>query len=289
MNTLFPKGKKPLIIGTEIYSRKSSDVKQVEASLNFAVESNFLGVDSAECYGTMDKVIGDASGGWGDEFILCTKFGHVGSPSEFEDSFSLASVISQLKASLRDLKSGHIDIYYFHSGSNSQFLQPEIWEYLKSKKADGAIKHLGLSIKHDLVKNRDYVQVDAASKYGISVLQTVLNPIHRQSTEYVIQAARSQEIAVVGRMPLSKGLIPKLSVTEVETLVGPNFRLKERIETHWKTHHLNESRLADAIKIGLTLSWCLERVDAVVLAHSSLDQLRMSATVIDAITRKDVS
>jgi aryl-alcohol dehydrogenase-like predicted oxidoreductase len=287
MKNLFPAGKKPIIIGTEIYSRLLSNSDDVGTALSLGAELNFLGVDSAECYGEMESVIGSFSKSWSHDFILSTKFGHYKSASGLEDSFSLKSVTNQLEASLENLQRDHIDIYYFHSGSNDQFLQPELWDFLKSKRETGVIRHIGLSLQHELVKNKDYVQVNRAHKYGVSVLQTVLNPLHKHSLDYVIEAAKNDGMAVVGRMPLSKGLIPKLSMEQLESLIGPNAKLKERIARHWREHDLDEIDLIVAIKIGLALSWCLRSVDAVVLAHSSLHQLRMIASVAEAIAPRE--
>lgn len=286
---IFSERKKPIIIGTEIYSRLALSEIDIEDALNTGLKENFLGVDSAECYGNgySEREIGNFLSNTPSNFILSTKFGHVNLLGVMQESFSVLSVENQLKISLQNLQVDSIDIYYFHSGSNDQFLQPDLWEFLQMQKSLGVIKNLGLSLKHELVKNQDHTQIDKALDYDISVLQTVLNPIHCHSLNYVIEAARSNGLTVVGRMPLSKGLIPKMSLEDLEKLITPNPHIKELITKYWAKFNLGEETLVNAIKIGLTLDWCLQRVDAVVMAHNSIQQLKMNSKIVDAILAED--
>jgi aryl-alcohol dehydrogenase-like predicted oxidoreductase len=158
-----------------------------------------------------------------------------------------------------------------------------LWDYLQEQKDKGVVKNLGLSIKHDLVKNQDNMQIDLASSYGITAIQTVLNPLHQHSLDYVVSAARKNGMTVVGRMPLSKGLIPKLSLDEIEDILEPDLKTKASISTYWEKHNLDTRSMTNAVKIGLTLKWCLEKVDAVVMAHHSLEQLEMNLKILEAI------
>jgi aryl-alcohol dehydrogenase-like predicted oxidoreductase len=282
---MFASNKKPIFIGTEIYSRFALNKTDLENALVSGLKDNFLGVDSAECYGAgfSEKVIGDFFSNEQSNFLIATKFGHVQKQNTLQDSFTVDSVERQLKSSLQNLQRNSIDIYYFHSGSNEHFLQPDMWNFLQHQKSMGVIKNLGLSLKHDLVKNRDYIQINKASGYEISVVQTVLNPLHQHSLDYVIQAARSSGITVVGRMPLAKGLIPKMSLEDLEEIIMPNPHVKDLITNYWHKFNLGDKSLVDAIKIGLTLNWCLQKVDAVVMAHNSAEQLKMNSRVFEAI------
>ena len=286
---MFSDKKKPIILGTEIYSRLGFEDTDLENVLCAGLKENFLGVDSAECYGNgfSEKVIGNFSSSTPSNFIVSTKFGHVNALGTTRESFSVLSVENQLKSSLQNLQRDCIDIYYFHSGSNDQFFQPDLWDFLQLQKSLGAVKNLGLSLKHDLVKNEDHSQIDRAIDYDISVVQTVLNPLHSQSLNYVIQAARSNGMTVIGRMPLSKGLILKMSVEDLEKLIPSSPQIKDKIIKYWEKFSLEEKTLLNAMKIGLTLHWCLQRVDAVVLAHHSIQQLIMNSKIIEAILTEE--
>ncbi|HPS78324.1 MAG TPA: aldo/keto reductase, partial [Thermoanaerobaculaceae bacterium] len=52
----------------------------------------------------------------------------------------------QLEASLRAVRIDAIDLYQFHSGNDSLFLQEDLWEMLREQQRAGKIKHLGESI-----------------------------------------------------------------------------------------------------------------------------------------------
>ena len=274
--------RKPIIMGTEIYSRANNEKNEFEEVLKAGVSNNILGLDTAMSYGggDVEKLVGEFSNYIDRDFLVCTKFGN----SQFgKNSFDLNSVKTQLKTSVRNLNRSSIDIYYFHSGSNEEFLQDNLWEFLQFQKDTGVINNLGLSLMHNLVKVNDLIQIKNASRYGISVLQTVLNPLHQHSLQNVIGIARESGMFVVGRMPLSKGLIPKISLDELEQIIKVDGFVKKSIVKYWTDHNLPEVNLSIAIKIGLTLKWCLEHVDSVVMAHSSKAQMLMNLNIIDAI------
>jgi hypothetical protein len=84
-------------------------------------------------------------------------------------------------------------------------------------------------------------------------------------------------------MPLAKGLIPKMSLEDLEEIIMPNPHVKDLITNYWHKFNLGDKSLVDAIKIGLTLNWCLQKVDAVVMAHNSAEQLKMNSRVFEAI------
>ena len=78
-----------------------------------------------------------------------------------------------------------------------------------------------------------------------------------------------------------------MSLEELEKLITPNPQIKEVITKYWEKFKLEEKTLVNAIKIGLTLHWCLQRVDAVVMAHNSIQQLKMNSRIVEAILAQD--
>jgi aryl-alcohol dehydrogenase-like predicted oxidoreductase len=274
--------KKPIIIGTEIYSRIPNPENEIKEMMRLCSGANILGFDTAPSYGDgyIEKFIGNSLTLAKFDAIVCTKFGQ---SENHHNKLDLSLVKKQLKESLYNLKRNSIDIYFFHSGTNRDFLQEAIWNHLYSEKERGVIRSLGLSLKHDLVKKNDLIQLSSAKKFGITVLQTVLNPLHQHSLERVIQNARNLDMFIVGRMPLSKGSILELELPEIEKLINYNSEVKQLVVDYWTSRSLPEATKESAIKIGLTLQWCLTHVDAVVLAHRNKDQLLMNFHVMNAI------
>lgn len=289
MRTMKDKNKKlPVIMGTEVFARKNINTSESLRILEAGINAGFTGIDTAECYGDgkIEKIIGSIPKESLSDSIICTKFGHCSTNIESPEPFSLDLIKKQLNQSLMNMKCKVIDVYYFHSGSNDDFRQPKVWEYLQTQKEDGLIIELGLSLKHELVKKEDYFQIQNARDFGVSVLQTVLNPFNQHSLKYLIDFAHKSNLLVVGRMPLSKGLVNKATIAEIEKYVTFEKDIFDRVEDYWKRNLLPADQLSMAIKIGGVLNWALKEVDLLVMAASSLQQMQMNISVAQAISIK---
>ena len=71
---------------------------------------------------------------------------------KIQERQSAKPIEDQFERSLKFLKRNYIDNYFFHSGTDEEFFNDDIWEFLYSKKKKGLIENLCLSLKHDLVK-----------------------------------------------------------------------------------------------------------------------------------------
>ena len=99
-------------------------------------EASFLGInflDTAPNYGKhlSEKLIGSALVGKRDQWIIATKFGQKLDANDTNiHDFTEKNILLQLEKSLRSLKTDYIDIYQFHSGSNDDFKNDDIWGML---------------------------------------------------------------------------------------------------------------------------------------------------------------
>jgi len=198
-------------LGTEQFSRswgKKILTEEIKKIFSQATDQGINHIDTAECYGDhiSEKLIGDYMNNK-NKWIISTKFGHTYKKKHTEDSYDLNSVKLQLENSLRALKRDYIDIYYFHTGNNEQFFNDDLWEFLNREIKKGKIRYLGLSLKHELVLKKNYKQIKNLKKYGISFVQTVFNYLSQESSEYVFDECRKNNIYIIGRMPLAKGLL----------------------------------------------------------------------------------
>src|SRR5512136_1604786 len=104
-------------------------------------------LDTAECYGDhlAESLIGDyLSRHDRSRWIIATKFGHhFNRFMDRTEDFSAADVRRQLEASLRALRVEAIDLYQFHSGSDSQLLNEALWTMLDAQRRAGKVRHLG--------------------------------------------------------------------------------------------------------------------------------------------------
>jgi aryl-alcohol dehydrogenase-like predicted oxidoreductase len=102
---------------------------EVDRLLGRAHEVGVNLIDTAECYGDhlAEVLIGGAIHRHRNDWVVATKFGHRfhpealhnsgGSPTQLRsEHWSPAEVVTQLEASLRALRTDHVDLYQMHSG-----------------------------------------------------------------------------------------------------------------------------------------------------------------------------
>jgi aryl-alcohol dehydrogenase-like predicted oxidoreductase len=182
---------------------------QLEADAIFdkAAELGINLIDTAECYGDhlSESLIGaylkrhDRS-----RWIVATKFGHHFKKfMDRTDQFSTACVREQLEASLRALQVETIDLYQFHSGSDAEFQNEELWAMLAEQKRAGKIQHLGISI---LGKGSQF-QAREARRYGAEVLQVIYNRLDRRPEQMYFPQAQRDNLGILARVPLASGFL----------------------------------------------------------------------------------
>jgi aryl-alcohol dehydrogenase-like predicted oxidoreductase len=178
-----------------------------DAILDKAAELGINLMDTAECYGDhlSESLIGNyLSRRERSRWIVATKFGH--HFHRFQDrteDFSVVSVQRQLEASLRALHSETIDLYQFHSGSDSQLLNEDLWAMLAEQKRAGKIRHLGISI---LGKGSE-AQARDARRLGVEVLQVFYNRLDRRPEQLYFPHAQQDNLGILARVPLASGLL----------------------------------------------------------------------------------
>ena len=164
-------------------------------------------LDTAECYGAhlSESLVGDyLSRHDRSRWIVATKFGH-----RFQrfmtraEDFSPAGVRQQLEASLRALRLEAIDLYQFHSGSDSQLLNDDLWAMLAEQKQAGKIRHLGISIPG----KGSEPQAREARRLGAETLQVIYNRLDRRPEQLYFPHAQRDHLGILARVPLASGLL----------------------------------------------------------------------------------
>ena len=187
---------------------KSFDNNEVQAILDRAQDLGINFLDTAECYGDhlAEKLIGRAIQNSRSKWVIATKFGH-----DFESTFNRAQsfetgqVLRQLEASLKALQTDYIDLYQFHSGSNEEFFNDELWYALLKEKEKGKIKFLGVSLHSSMVSDNNLKQIQGAPEKNFSSIQLVYNRLNSQAKEYAIPLCQKLGLGVLARVPLCQG------------------------------------------------------------------------------------
>jgi len=276
-------------LGTHKFSGEWAKIfseSEVEGILSRASELGVNVIDAAECYGhnhDIEEVIGKITQTKRDKWILATKFGHAWSGAKKIGAWSAAEVKQQLENSLKAFRTDYIDLYQFHSGSNKDFDNEELWSMLGAQVRAGKIRFLGLSLSGEVLAKNDLHQLHSAEKVGASMVQVVYNRLQRAVEKDVFPFCEKKQLGVLARVPLAKGFLSG------NYKPGTVFPENDTRSTYSQKFNDEQLRLVEEIKrievppeqnmAQWALSWCLKPkiVSSVVVGCKNIEQLELNA------------
>jgi aryl-alcohol dehydrogenase-like predicted oxidoreductase len=261
--------------------------READAILDRAAACGINLIDTAECYGDhlSERLIGDYlarrdRSAW----IVATKFGH--RYHGFMNRtwhLSAAEVRAQLEASLRALRTDVIDLYQFHSGSDEQFENEELWTMLRERQRAGQVRHLGLSI----AGAGHWTQVKRATAVGAGALQIVYNRLDRRPETEAFPTAEREGLGILARVPLASGFLSG-KYRPGAVFSGEDVRATHKPENVRRQLEEVERIAAREVPPGVpmarwALAWCLRRpvVSAVIPGCKSPEQVADNAAAAD--------
>jgi aryl-alcohol dehydrogenase-like predicted oxidoreductase len=264
---------------------------EVDAILDEAECQGINLIDTAECYGDhlSERLIGDyMSRRDRSRWVIASKFGHyfTGFLGR-RDDFSVAGVRSQLEDSLRALRTDHLDLYQFHSGSDEAFRNESLWNMLEGARSEGKVLHLGVSIP----SKGSETQARESRRYGVDVLQVVYNRLDRRPEEMYFPYAIRDRLGVLARVPLASGLLTG-KYAKGARFEGHDFRATfdpGKLERDLaEVERLQASEVPEGVPMPQwALAWCLRQdaVSAVIPGCKSVEQVRLNAGAAALDTR----
>ncbi len=245
-------------------------------------------IDTAECYGdhTSETLIGQAIEKDRESWIVATKFGH-----KFHGNFeriqlwSAREVLEQLEASLKALRTDHVDLYQFHSGSDEAFDQDELWQMLNEQVTAGKIRHLGISISN---QSENLYQVEQAGKVGASAIQVVYNRLEQIPEQRVFPSCQEQDLGVLARVPLASGFLsgkykPGQTFTNKDDVRSRHdaAEVQKKLEL---VQEIQQTEVPEGVDmVSWALAWCLQHpaVTCVIPGCKSVAQVEANARAAD--------
>ncbi len=263
---------------------------EVGAILGRASELGVNLVDTAECYGDhiSEQLIGQALVGRRRRWNIATKFGHrwTGHLGR-EERWRPAQVQEQLEDSLRALQTDAIDLYQFHSGSNTVFDNDALWTMLAEQVRAGKIRHLGVSVSS---RGDPTHQIERATSVGASVIQIVYNRLERGPEATALPACQSHDLGVLARVPLASGLLsgkyrPGTQFTQPDDMRSS--LADERIQAQLaEVERIRREEAPLGVDMsGWALAWCLRHpaVTSVIPGCKSVAQVEANVAAIALI------
>jgi aryl-alcohol dehydrogenase-like predicted oxidoreductase len=189
-------------------------------------------------------------------------------------------VLKQLDASLEALRTDHVDLYQFHSGSDEAFDDPDLWRALAERVEAGRIRHQGISIG----KNDNLHQTSHAREVGAEAIQVVHNRLDRTPEREVFPACRRDDLGVLARVPLASGYLtgkyrPDATFDEPSDVRSRHDRedVRRKLE---EAERIRRDEVPDGVDMATwALAWCLQHpaVTCVIPGCKSVAQVEANA------------
>ena len=263
---------------------------QADAILDQAGDLGINLIDTAECYGDhlSERLIGDYLSRHDRAlWFVATKFGHhFNRFLDRTEDFSAAGVRQQLEASLQALRIERIDLYQFHSGSDSQALNEDLWTMLAEQKRAGKIRHLGISI---LGKGSE-AQAREARRLGVEALQVIYNRLDRRPEQLYFPHAREHNLGILARVPLASGLLSgkyRAGATFPANDWRSTFEAEKVRKDLAEVKRIRQTELPAGVPMAQwALAWCLKnpQISAVIPGCQDPAQVASNAAAADLET-----
>jgi aryl-alcohol dehydrogenase-like predicted oxidoreductase len=262
-------------MGLSEFYGPATDTAEATALLQGAIEDGVNHFDTAELYGmgANEKLLGEAFEGRRDKVVIATKFGPVRDQETgafLRVDGSQANMRRAVEASLKNLKTDYIDLYYLHRMDQSVPIEETVGAMAKLVD-EGKVRALGLSEASAETLRR------GNAIHPIQALQSEYSIFSRDieghgDDEGSINAALDIGASLVAYSPLGRGMLTgrytaqnKPDETDFRTFAQPRFAdgayeanlaLVEEVKA-----------VADASKVAasqIALAWVLSRGEHVI-------------------------
>ena len=186
---MLPHGGEPIsVIGLGMGSIHEGSTEEIEAVVRMAVERGVNYFDMAASEEKPYEAYARALEGRREQVLLQMHFGAVYDGGKYGWTRDLADIRRTFAGQLRTLHTDYTDMGFVHCIDEPddcrQVMAGGLWDYMKGLKADGVIRHLGLSSHNPDVVRRF---LDAG---GIDMVMFSINPAYDCSTgEYAVGSA----------------------------------------------------------------------------------------------------
>jgi aryl-alcohol dehydrogenase-like predicted oxidoreductase len=179
--------------GSEIGFERT-DAATVGRMLDDALDAGLNVIDTAECYGESEALIGAAVGRRRRDYHLFTKCGHYEGTGR--DDWRPESLERSITRSLERLRTDHVDLLQLHSCPEDELRRGDVIDVLERARQRGQARFLG------------YSGDNAAARYAVStgrfdVLQTSINVADHEALTLTLPAARAADLGVIAKRPIA--------------------------------------------------------------------------------------
>ena len=179
---------------------RAAAIKTVHAALDAGI--NFI--DTAPGYGAgnSESIIGDATQGRRDQFVLATKVSYAGLSGD--------DVKASVEASLKRLRTGVIDVIQFHGGVYTQqqvkhILDDGLVDALYELRDQGKVRFVGFTVEEP------WTALPLIASDRFDVMQVRYNLIYQAAALNALNEAREANLGVSVMRPMTSGIFQRLT------------------------------------------------------------------------------
>jgi aryl-alcohol dehydrogenase-like predicted oxidoreductase len=250
--------------------------KIAEKIIHTALAEGINYFDTADLYdfGKNEKMVGQALKDVREQVIIATKAGNRWNQEQTGWSWdpSKAYIKEAVKQSLNRLGTDYIDLYQLHGGTFEDSIEETI-EAFEELKDEGFIRYYGISsIRPNVI--REYVE-----KSNIVSVMMQYSILDRRPEEEVLPLLQANDISVVARGPLAKGLLSERMLEKASQKGYQDYHYEELTEV---IPALKE-RLAfprTLTEIALRYNLANPAVASVIAGASSVEQVKNNAQAV---------
>jgi aryl-alcohol dehydrogenase-like predicted oxidoreductase len=289
-----------LVLGTMNFGPQTDEADS-HAIMSAALDAGINFFDTANVYGwgenkgRTEEIIGSwfaRNPAHRDKVVLATKvYGNMGPDGPAwpnHDKLSALNIRRSVEASLKRLRTDHIDLYQFHHVDRATPFE-EIWQAIDTLVAQGKVLYAGSSNFPGYKIAQANETAARRGSLGLVSEQCLYNLAERRAEMEVVPAAREYGLGVIPWSPLHGGLLGGVLKKQVqggrrasgraaESLADP--ALRERVQSY---EDLLDKHGLDPAEVAL--AWLLTRpgVTGPIVGPRTVDQLRsaLKATELD--------
>jgi aryl-alcohol dehydrogenase-like predicted oxidoreductase len=170
--------------------------KEVSLLVNQALDAGINVIDTAECYGQSEELIGRAASSRREQYYIFTKCGHANSDETDLPDWHPRLLERSIERSLRRLQTDHIDLIQLHSCSLQILKQGAVIEVLQRARQAGKVRYIGYSGDREAARY-------AVACEAFDALQTSVNMADQEAIDILLPPAKARRMGIIAKRPLT--------------------------------------------------------------------------------------
>ena len=195
-------------IGTNRFGSDKTSQSEVNRIIDHALELGINHLDTANVYqnGNSEIVLGNALKGKWDRFFLASKFYFSTGDGVNDRGASRYHIYNAVEASLKRLKSDHIDLYYIHRWDAETPID-ETLQTLDTLLQQGKVRYIGASdfAAWQLAKSNGLAELNGWNAFV--AVQSHYHMFERDLEKEGVPYCQSENMAIIPYFPLAGGFL----------------------------------------------------------------------------------